>query len=113
LRGIADLSYSIYHSIPKIKVMANSESKSTTDHSEIQKWAEKRDGKPAIVEGTDKNGGGLLRINFPGYAEDNLKEISWDEFFEIFDDNDLQFLYQDETKDGEESRFSKFVKKEK
>jgi anaerobic selenocysteine-containing dehydrogenase len=93
--------------------MANSESKSTTDHSEIQEWAEKRDGKPAIVEGTDKNGGGLLRINFPGYAEDNLKEISWDEFFEIFDENNLQFLYQEKTKDGEESRFSKFVSREK
>lgn len=86
-------------------------SKTTTDHEEIKKWAEKRDGKPAVVESTSKNGkgGGLLRINFPGYDEDNLKEISWDEFFEIFDKNDLQFLYQEKSKDGQESRFFKFV----
>ena len=94
--------------------MPTSESKTTTDHSTIREWAEARDGKPAVVESTQdsKKGGGLLRINFPGYAEDNLKEISWREFFEIFDENDLQFLYQEQTKDGGESRFFKFVNKE-
>ena len=92
---------------------AKSDSHTTTDHKKIQKWAEDRDGKPAVVESTAKNGGGLLRINFPGYAEDNLKNISWEEFFEIFDENDLQFLYQEETKDGGESRFFKFVNKDK
>ena len=93
--------------------MANSDSHTTTDHKKIQEWAEAREGKPAVVESTAKNGGGLLRINFPGYAEDNLKNISWEEFFEIFDENDLQFLYQEETKDGGESRFFKFVNKDK
>lgn len=94
--------------------MAKSESKTTTDHSEIRKWAEERDGKPAVVESTAENGksGGLLRINFPGYAEDNLKEISWEEFFQIFDKNKLEFLYQEETKDGGESRFFKFVNRD-
>ncbi len=91
--------------------MSQGESKTTKDHSKIKKWTEERDGKPAVVESTTDNGqgGGLLRINFPGYAEDNLKNISWDEFFEIFDNNDLQFLYQEETKDGGESRFFKFI----
>ena len=91
-----------------------SDSKTTTDHNSIRKWAEERDGKPSVVESTTNSGkgGGLLRINFPGYAEDNLKEISWDEFFEIFDDNDLQFLYQEKTRDGKESRFFKFVNKD-
>jgi hypothetical protein len=64
-----------------------------------------------VVESTYKDGSGLLRINFPGYAEDNLKEISSDGFFKIFDDNNLQFLYQKETKDGSESRFFKLVNK--
>lgn len=91
--------------------MSTADSKTTTDHNTIKKWAEERDGKPSVVESTTKNGGGLLRINFPGYAEDNLKEISWEEFFKIFDDNDLKFLYQEETKDGGESRFFKFVSK--
>ncbi|NJW51349.1 hypothetical protein [Salinimicrobium oceani] len=91
--------------------MAKSDSKTTKDHNTIKKWTEARDGKPAVVESTANNekGGGLLRINFPGYAEDNLKNISWEEFFKIFDENNLQFLYQEETKDGGESRFFKFV----
>ena len=91
--------------------MAKSDSKTTKDHKKIQEWTEARNGKPAVVESTSNNGkgGGLLRINFPGYAEDNLKNISWDEFFDIFDGNNLQFLYQEETKDGGESRFFKFV----
>ncbi|WP_424493809.1 hypothetical protein [Salinimicrobium sp. GXAS 041] len=95
--------------------MANkSDSKTTTDHSEIKKWAEERKGIPSVVESTQSNGegGGLLRINFPGYAEDNLKDISWEEFFRIFDENDLQFLYQEETKDGGESKFFKFIGKD-
>lgn len=91
--------------------MAKSDSVTTKDHSVIKKWTEARNGKPAVVESTSNSneGGGLLRINFPGYAEDNLKNISWEEFFEIFDENNLQFLYQEETKDGKESRFFKFV----
>lgn len=94
--------------------MASHDSKTTTDHKKIQKWVEDRDGKPSVVKSTadSSKGGGLLRINFPGYAEDNLEDISWDEFFEIFDDNDLEFLYQEKTKDGKESRFCKFVNKE-
>ena len=94
--------------------MSQGASSTTKDHRKIKEWTEKRNGKPAVVKSTtsDNEGGGLLRINFPGYAEDNLKDISWDESFEIFDNNDLQFLYQDETKDGGESRFFKFVANE-
>ena len=33
-------------------------------------------------------------------------------FFKIFDDNELAFLYQDKTKEGEVSRFSKFVERD-
>lgn len=86
------------------------ESKTTTSHNEIKEWVEKRGGKPAIIKGTeDSEGGGLLRINFPGYKEENLKEISWDQFFEVFDDRNLKFLYQEETADGGESRFFKLI----
>jgi len=94
--------------------MSAHESKTTSNHDTIKKWAEARDGKPALVKGTGDNGkgSGLLRINFPGYAEDDLEEISWDKFFKIFDENDLEFLYQEETEDGGKSRFFKFVNKE-
>ncbi|WMT86368.1 hypothetical protein NO932_15825 [Pelagibacterium sp. 26DY04] len=82
------------------------ESKTTTDHDEIRRWAEARDGHPARVKGQGE--GGILRIDF-GDPEDNLEEIDWDTFFEIFDDNDLAFLYQEKTQDGGTSRFNKFV----
>jgi hypothetical protein len=86
------------------------ESKTTTNHEEIQKWVEARGGRPAIVKRTEKGGSALLRIDYPGFSgEDTLEEIEWDEFFEIFDENKLAFLYQEETADGNQSRFSKFV----
>jgi len=81
------------------------ETKNTTDHEEIRRWVEERDGNPARVEGTN-----LLRIDYPGFSgERRLEQISWDEFFEVFDENNLVFLYQENTKDGGKSRFSKFV----
>src|SRR6476660_2310878 len=92
-----------------------SEAKTTTDHDEIRKWVEERGGHPARVKGTeDKSGGGLLRIDYPGYSgEGKLEEISWDEFFEEFDDSERAVLHQDKTADGEQSRFSKLVSREK
>ena len=91
----------------------DSKSHSTTDHEEIKNWVEKRGGKPATVKGTDtKKDSGILRIDFPGYSgEDSLEEISWDDFFAKFDESGLEFLYQEKTADGKESRFSKFVSK--
>jgi hypothetical protein len=89
-----------------------SSSKQTTDHTKIRRWAEARDGKPARVRST---GGaddvGLLRIDFPegGDDEEELEEITWDEFFEKFDEKGLAFVYQEKTAAGEPSRFNKFV----
>jgi hypothetical protein len=87
------------------------ESKTTTDHDEIRRWVEERGGRPARVKGTGSDGDpGILRIDFPGRGDDeSLEEISWDEWFEAFESNRLAFLYQEETKEGEESRFSKLV----
>src|SRR5437588_6458323 len=83
----------------------------TTDHDEIRQWAESRGGHPACVRGTGGRGDtGLLRIDFPGYSgEESLEPITWDEFFEKFDAQDLALLYQDQTSGGQESRFNKLV----
>ena len=83
-----------------------SASETTTDHETIRKWAEARDGHPAKVE--TRGEGGILRIDF-GEKEDALTPISWDEFFDIFENNRLSFLYQDKTGEGGKSRFNKFV----
>jgi hypothetical protein len=90
------------------------QTKVTTDHETIRKWIEARGGKPASVKATgDKDDPGLLRIDFPGYgSSDSLEQISWDDFFTKFDEKRLAFMYQDEMKNGKESRFFKFVSRE-
>ena len=91
--------------------MSKATSNTTTNHDEIRRWVEERGGHPAKVKGTEKGkSSGVLRIDYPGFSgEDRLEEISWEEFFEGFEQNELAFLYQDKTKDGELSRFSKLV----
>lgn len=83
-----------------------SSARQTTDHDEIRRWIEARDGMPTRVK--DSGEGGFLRVDF-GKPEEALEEIEWEEFFQIFEKNDLAFLHQDKTADGELSRFSKFV----
>ena len=89
----------------------STESKVTTNHEEIKEWVEERGGHPARVKGTSKGkSSGLLRIDYPGFSgADTLEPITWEEFFEAFEANKLAFLYQEETKGGKESRFSKLI----
>lgn len=52
----------------------------------------------------------MLRIDMPGYTgADKLASISWDEWFEKFDEKNLAFLYQDQTAGGQKSNFNKLV----
>ncbi len=94
--------------------------KITTDHDEIRNWAEERGGRPASVrsthgQGRGKSGTGIIRIEFPdapNSKHDALEEISWEEFFEKFDESDLALLYQEETAGGEKSNFNKLIGRE-
>jgi hypothetical protein len=81
----------------------------TTDHDEIRNWVEKRGGYPAMVAATERNErpGGMLRIDFDdpdGSRDVGLHRISWEEFFKVFDNNDLAFL----RVDNDDSRFNKY-----
>jgi len=82
-----------------------------TDREEIQQWAEARGARPACVRGTGGKGDiGMLRLDFPGYTgEDTLEEISWDDWFEKFDENHLALLVQEKTAGGQKSNFNKLV----
>ena len=88
-------------------------SKTTQDHEEIREWAESREAVPAEVRSTHrKDEPGILRFCFPGAInrnDENLAEISWDEFFEKFDNRDLELVYQEKTASGEKSNFNKLV----
>lgn len=93
--------------------MAAGHSRTTTDHDEIRQWVEERGGHPASVKGTERGGdAGVLRINFPGTAADeSLEDIDWDTFFDKFEESKLAFVYQEETAEGEQSRFGKLVRR--
>lgn len=87
-----------------------SQGSTTTNHDEIRRWVEEHGGRPASVRGTENGGAGVLRIDFPGGAgEDQLEHISWDEWFEKFEQNNLAFLYQEQKASGEDSTFFKLV----
>jgi hypothetical protein len=91
---------------------SKSKTNTTTDHDEIREWVEEHDGQPARVRGTedDGKGTGVLRIDFPGGAgEDQLEHISWEEWFETFDEAGVEFLYQEQKASGEDSTFFKLV----
>jgi len=77
----------------------------TTSHEVIRRWAEERGGTPATVEGTDHDDHlGVLRFDFGG-DNDRLRHVSWDEWFQTFDARELNFIYQEERKDGRQSNF--------
>jgi hypothetical protein len=79
----------------------------TTNHDEIRKWAESKGGKPAAVDRTHQGGDvGIIRIMFPNSPQSehqSLVEISWDEFFDQFEDSKLALMYE------KDSLFSKIV----
>lgn len=86
-------------------------SKTTRNHDEIRQWAEARGGTPAHVISTGNSTDiGILRIDFPGFSgEGKLEPISWDDFFQKFDERNLSLVYQETTASGEKSNFNKLV----
>ncbi len=78
----------------------------TRNHDVIKHWAEERDAEPAAIEGTEHEGRpGVLRFDFPGFKE--LPHVSWDEWFNSFDQRELVFLFQEHLKSGKVSNFFK------
>jgi hypothetical protein len=80
----------------------NPDDKVTWDHREIKKWVEKHGGKPSIFNdpnaGADKLG---IRIDFQGKSDEKFmndavqtKEVTWVDFFKIFDKRNLAFIYK-------------------
>jgi len=72
------------------------------DHEEIRQWAEERGAHPACVRGTGGKGDvGMIRLDFPGYVgAESLQEISWDEWFDKFDERNLALIVQETTARG-------------
>jgi len=77
------------------------------DHDAIRRWAKARGGRPSRVRNAGRDGG-FPRFDFDG-EDAALEEISWDMFFEIFDESELALLEQEQTATGKTSRFFRFI----
>ena len=80
----------------------------TIDHEEIKQWIEERGGRPLALVSTRSGGTGTLRIDF-GDMEQDTEQISWEDFFRLFEQSDLAFIYEERTGDGETSLTYTFV----
>ncbi|HJQ00754.1 MAG TPA: hypothetical protein VJ851_04070 [Jatrophihabitans sp.] len=98
------------------KSQTEAASYTTTDHDVIRTWAHARGGRPASVEGTENGSdAGILRLEFPDGPQgdsSDLDSVDWEPFFATFDQRNLAFVYQEQTSDGEVSRFNKFVSRQ-
>ena len=67
----------------------------TTDHETIRTWVDDRGGTPAHETGLTEDTARTLYIIEEGEETTGLEPISWDAFFETFEDEELAFVYQD------------------
>jgi hypothetical protein len=87
------------------------------NHDEVRRWAEERGAKPVCVEGAEcPRDPGAIQLDFPGPSGESrlrqisrLRPVSWEEWFEKFDDADLALLVQERTAAGERSNFNRLV----
>ena len=55
----------------------------------------------------------MLRLDFPGYSgEQSLQPISWDDWFEKFDERGLALIVQDKTAGSQKSNFNKLISRQ-
>src|SRR3954467_6852757 len=96
-----------FYSGTRNRYFGNPMQKTTTDHKEIQQWAAAHEGKPAVIDHPEAEGDKIgIRIDFPGDSDERLlgdnetKNVSWDEFFAIFEREGFAFVYdEDPTSD--------------
>ena len=68
----------------------------------IRQWADQRSALPATMSDVQVDDRPtVLRFDFEGGDDEDLRLISWDAWFEVFDGRDLVFIYL-EPSEGEE-----------
>jgi hypothetical protein len=82
--------------------------KRTTDHDEIRAWVEAHGGQPAALRTADGDVG-VVRLNFRPGSTPPLHPLTWEEFFETFEERKLAFIYADDVPKGQEDRVTKLV----
>jgi hypothetical protein len=77
----------------------------TYDHDLVRDWAARHQAEPATGEASASgpatvnvnDGGTGIRFNFPGFAR--FRPISWEEWFEHFEREQLSFVFEEELAD--------------
>lgn len=91
---------------PKEQADRPGQTLATQSREVIEAWAEERGGRPATVEGTERDGRpGVLRITFADEGRGRLQAIDWDDWFRTFEVRELVFIYQQQKRDGSPSTF--------
>lgn len=89
----------------------------TTNHEEIKQWAEENSGRPQIIDDkeaqADIKG---IRITFKDekqlLRDDIHRDISWDQFFKIFEENKLALQYYSNYKGDDMGIAYRFVRRD-
>ena len=98
----------------------NATPRETIDHLEIREWAERQGGKPQVFDnpaaGSDPVG---LRIDFAEGQDDRFvpegnppRDVSWEEFFDLFEQLSLVFVYEDGREVADKSMLYQFARRE-
>jgi hypothetical protein len=110
------------HRIPLVHGGADSQSGgpgtlATRDREVIRQWADRRQALPATGEQTSSgpkttvevnDGGAGIRFNFPGVSP--FRGISWSEWFDHFERQDLTFVYEESEAGSTPSNRYRLVK---
>lgn len=85
----------------------NGQTLATRSRDVIRRWAEERRATPVAATRDDANGRPrTLRLDFPGGSSGGrLQPVSWDEWFAVFEERDLVFLFQERLRNGDQSNF--------
>jgi len=74
----------------------DSDARITADHGDIRAWVEAHGGRPVRARPPGTGAAGVPQIDFlEGRGDRSLELIGWDEWFRVFDDNDLALLFRD------------------
>jgi len=90
----------------------NGQTLATRNHDVIRDRAERRGARPTVLEDLAAGEPRTLRFAFRDGGEADrtgrsrrLEPIEWEDFFRVFDDRKLVFLYQERRRDGRDSNF--------
>jgi|UPI00059188C5 hypothetical protein len=91
--------------IKKLNMKRDGSRISTHEHEDILSWAEAREARPVEVRNFDgEKINDRVRFRFPGEEYPDEADLEWDQFFDIFDREQLEFHFEDIADEAMENR---------